>query len=73
MAKKTVATFKSGEGGRTYSKVIKMVKSPKTGAYVFQEEMIPNDDVICFLSLSLQGGLPALYSDPSVCSTDCSV
>ena len=45
MAKKTVATFKAGEGGRTYSKVIKMVKSPKTGAYVFQEEMIPNDDV----------------------------
>ena len=45
MAKKTVATFKSGEGGRTYSKVIKMVKSPKTGAYIFQEEMIPNDSV----------------------------
>ena len=45
MAKKTVATFKSGEGGRTYSKEIKMGKSPKTGAYVFQEEMIPNDEV----------------------------
>ena len=45
MAKKTVATFKTEGGGRTYSKVIKMVKSPKTGAYVFQEEMIPNDDV----------------------------
>ena len=44
MAKKAVATFKTGEG-RTYSKVIKMVKSPKTGAYVFQEEMIPNDSV----------------------------
>ncbi|MDR0743639.1 MAG: DUF4295 domain-containing protein [Tannerella sp.] len=44
MAKKAVATFKTGEG-RTYSKVIKMVKSPKTGAYVFQEEMIPNDNV----------------------------
>jgi len=44
MAKKVVATFKSGEG-RTYSKVIRMVKSPKTGAYVFQEEMIPNDAV----------------------------
>jgi hypothetical protein len=44
MAKKAVATFKTGEG-RTYSKVIKMVKSPKTGAYVFQEEMIPNDTV----------------------------
>ena len=44
MAKKAVATFKTGEG-RTYSKVIKMVKSPKTGAYVFQEEMIPNEEV----------------------------
>jgi hypothetical protein len=44
MAKKAVATFKTGEG-RTYSKVIKMVKSPKTGAYVFQEEMVPNEGV----------------------------
>jgi hypothetical protein len=44
MAKKAVATFKKGEG-RTYSKVIKMVKSSKTGAYVFQEEMVPNDAV----------------------------
>ena len=44
MAKKAVATFKTGTG-RTYSKVIKMVKSPKTGAYTFKEEMIPNDDV----------------------------
>ncbi|MDR2041091.1 MAG: DUF4295 domain-containing protein [Tannerella sp.] len=44
MAKRAVATFKKGEG-RTYSKVIKMVKSPKTGAYVFREEMIPNEEV----------------------------
>ena len=44
MAKKAVATFKKGDG-RTYSKVIKMVKSPKTGAYIFQEEMIPNEAV----------------------------
>ena len=42
MAKKTVASIQKGEG-RTYSKVIKVVKSPKTGAYVFQEEMVPND------------------------------
>ena len=40
MAKKTVASLQKGEG-RTYSKVIKMVKSPKTGAYTFQEEMVP--------------------------------
>ncbi len=44
MAKKTVASLQKGEG-RTYSKVIKMVKSPKTGAYVFKEEMVPNDAV----------------------------
>ena len=44
MAKKAVATFKTGVG-RTYSKVIKMVKSPKTGAYIFKEEMIPNEEV----------------------------
>ncbi len=44
MAKKTVATLQKGEG-RTYSKVIKMVRSPKTGAYIFKEEMVPNDAV----------------------------
>lgn len=42
MAKKAVATLQKGEG-RTFSKVIKMEKSPKTGAYVFKEEMIHND------------------------------
>lgn len=44
MAKKTVASLQKGDG-RTYSKVIKMVKSPKTGAYIFQEEMVSNEKV----------------------------
>ena len=44
MANKTVASLQKGEG-RTYSKVIKMEKSPKTGAYVFVEQMVPNDAV----------------------------
>lgn len=44
MAKKSVATFRVGDG-RSYSKVIKMVKSPKTGAYTFREEMVLNDQV----------------------------
>ncbi|NCB06992.1 MAG: DUF4295 domain-containing protein [Bacteroidia bacterium] len=44
MAKKTVATLQKG-AGKGYAKVIKMVKSPKTGAYSFKEEVIPNDDV----------------------------
>ena len=46
MAKKTVATLQTGKtDGRSYSKVIKMVKSPKTGAYIFNEEMVPNEAV----------------------------
>ncbi|MDE5646367.1 MAG: DUF4295 domain-containing protein [Muribaculaceae bacterium] len=44
MAKKTVASLQKGEG-RTYSKVIRMVKSPKTGAYTFKEDMVPNEAV----------------------------
>ncbi len=44
MAKKTVATLQKGDG-RAYAKVIKVVKSPKTGAYMFQEEMVLKDNV----------------------------
>ena len=44
MAKKVVATLKK-QGGKSYAKVIKAVKSPKTGAYSFKEEMVPVDMV----------------------------
>lgn len=44
MAKKVVATLKTTTG-KEYAKVIRMVKSPKTGAYSFKETMIPNDQV----------------------------
>ena len=44
MAKKAVATLQKG-AGKGYAKVIKMTKSPKTGAYSFKEEVIPNDEV----------------------------
>lgn len=44
MAKKAVATLQEGKSdGRSYTKVIKMVKSPKTGAYIFDEQMVPNE------------------------------
>ena len=49
MAKKAVASLQTGEG-RGYSKVIKMVKSAKSGAYTFQEEIIPNDKVKDFFA-----------------------
>ena len=46
MAKKSVATFRGGsKDGRAYSKVIRMEKSPKTGAYCFKEEMVLNEAV----------------------------
>jgi len=45
MAKKTVAGYREKSEGRSYTKVIKMVKSPKTGAYTFKEEMVPNEAV----------------------------
>jgi len=44
MAKKTVASLQKGEG-KNFSKVIRTVRSEKTGAYVFREEMVPNDKV----------------------------
>ena len=44
MAKKAMSKLQKGDG-RTFSKVIKMVKSPKTGAYIFKEEMVPNEMV----------------------------
>ena len=31
--------------GRGFAKVIKMVKSPKTGAYTFKETFVSNEDV----------------------------
>ncbi len=49
MAKKVVASLQKGEG-RSFTKVIKMIKSPKTGAWTFKETMIHNDQVRNFLS-----------------------
>ncbi|MHA7109395.1 DUF4295 domain-containing protein [Sunxiuqinia elliptica] len=44
MAKKAVASLQKG-AGKGYAKVIKMVKSEKTGAYTFQEDIVPNEMV----------------------------
>ena len=44
MAKKVVATLKTGTG-KQFTKCIKMVKSEKTGAYVFKEGIVPNDQI----------------------------
>ena len=48
MAKKAVATLHTGNVGRNHTKCIKMVKSPKMGAYIFQEEIVENDKVAAY-------------------------
>lgn len=49
MAKKTVAGLKKG-GPKDFTKVVKMMKSEKTGAYTFKEEIINKDFVKEFLA-----------------------
>ncbi|MCC6690951.1 MAG: DUF4295 domain-containing protein [Bacteroidia bacterium] len=49
MAKKVVATLKTGKGNN-FTKVIKMIKSAKTGAYTFKEEIVHNDHIKDFLA-----------------------
>ncbi|MEY3100003.1 MAG: hypothetical protein RIS63_902 [Bacteroidota bacterium] len=44
MAKKVVATLQKG-GGKEHTKVVKMVKSEKSGSYTFKEEIVLNDKV----------------------------
>jgi hypothetical protein len=43
MAKKVVASLQSS--GKDFAKVIRMAKSPKSGAYTFKEEIIPTSEV----------------------------
>ncbi len=46
MAKKAVATFSGAKSEkRNVVKCIRMVKSERTGAYMFQEEFVPTDKV----------------------------
>ncbi len=48
MAKKTVASLQTSS--KRLTKAIKMVKSPKTGAYTFTEAVMPPESVDAWLS-----------------------
>jgi hypothetical protein len=48
MAKKVVATLQTA--GKNYTKVIRTVKSPKTGAYTFKESIVHVEEVKEFLA-----------------------
>ena len=50
MAKKVVATLKQKGAGKGAAKIIRMVKSEKSGAYTFQEEIVPTDLVKDYLA-----------------------
>lgn len=47
MAKKSVASIQTGS--KRLTKAVKMVKSPKTGAYTFVEQIMSPDEVNDFL------------------------
>ena len=48
MAKKVVASLQSSS--KDFAKVIRMVKSPKSGAYMFKENIVPTESVKDFLA-----------------------
>jgi hypothetical protein len=48
MAKKVVASLQTA--GKNYAKVIKMVKSPKSGAYSFKENVMHIEEVKNYLA-----------------------
>ena len=45
MAKKVVASLKKADAGKNFAKIVKAVRSPKTGAYTFREEIVAADSV----------------------------
>ena len=45
MAKKVVATLKKEGQGKDYVKVIRTIRSAKTGAYTFKEEIVNNEEM----------------------------
>jgi len=49
MAKKVVGKVRTG-AGKTMTRVVKMVRSDKSGAYTFKEDVVLNEDVKNFFA-----------------------
>ena len=49
MAKKAVGKVRTS-AGKTMTRCVKMVRSEKTGAYVFKEENVHNEDIKAFFT-----------------------
>lgn len=49
MAKKSVASLKTGDSA-AFTKVVRMIKSPRTGGLTFEEKIVNKDHVEDFFS-----------------------
>lgn len=49
MAKKTVAGYRDKSKSKGFTKVIRAIKNPETGAYTYKEEIVPTDMVNAYL------------------------
>lgn len=49
MAKKTVAGYRDKSQSKQFTKVVRAVKDPQTGAYSYREDIVPTDMVKDFL------------------------
>lgn len=49
MAKKVVAAMQTGLG-KSFTRVIKMIKNPSTGNYGFKEDVMHNEQIKDFLA-----------------------
>ena len=49
MAKKVVSTLRTGVG-RNFTKCIKIVRSEKTGSYIFKEEIVNKEHIKDFFA-----------------------
>ena len=50
MAKKAVAAFSDKTSAKNVVKCIRLVRSERSGAYAFKEEMVPTEQVAHFFS-----------------------
>jgi len=50
MAKKVVATLKNAVTDKKIVKVVRTMRSQKTGAYAFKEEFIPAEDAKAYFN-----------------------
>mgnify|MGYP006255698127 CR=1 FL=1 len=49
MAKKVVAGYRDKSKSKQFTKVIRAIKNPETGAYTYKEEIVPTDMVKSYL------------------------